>query len=179
MAKELYFFLTKNDLISILQKVEQFIQLKYVESKAYFTTNEIKEYISLEKYEELGINKSGNHQAESILVVERTHKVNVREVQQVDGSIKYYVDQMNNEESVLFWPGGIFDNKYLICGHVGTAYLNEKSKMIFDIMQKMIKKQCKTKVGKYYVSEEAKKLYNDIRFITININQSKEYDLKI
>ena len=86
---------------------------------------------------------------------------------------------MNNEESVLFWPGGIFENKYLICGHVGTVYLNEKSKKILDIIQKIIKKQCETKVGRYYISKEAKKMYNNLRFITININQSKEYDIKI
>ena len=68
MGKSLYFFLTKNDLISILENVEQIISLKYVWEDSY-TTNEIEEYTSLIEYVELGINKSGEQQEESFLVL--------------------------------------------------------------------------------------------------------------
>ena len=150
----------------------------YVEAKAY-SSKEINEYYSLEEYKDIGINKSGNHVTERFLVVEKDYTVKVREVLQSDDKVMYYVDQKNNENSVVFWPGGVYDNKYLICGHMGTIHLEDKSKLIFDIIQKNIKKKCKTKVGRYYVGEEAKNLYGDMRFITISINQPSEYDLKL
>lgn len=178
MAKEIHFFMTKNDLIEVLRKSEENISLKYVEAKAY-SSKEINEYYSLEEYEDIGINKSGNHVTERFLVVEKDYTVKVREVLQVDGNIRYHVDQMNNENSVLFWPGGIYENKYLICGHMSTIHLNDNAKKIFDNIQKNIKKQCKTKVGRYYVGEDAKSIYSDMRFITISINQASEYDLKL
>ena len=105
--------------------------------------------------------------------------MNVREVEQVDGGIRYIVDQLKNEKSVFLWPGGIHRNQYLICGHIATIHTGEKSKKIYSMFEKSIKKQCKTKVGRYYVGNEAIKLRNKVRFITININQSEEYDLKI
>lgn len=43
---------------------------------------------------------------------------------------------------------------------------------------KNIKELCKHKVGKYYVSNNVQ-LLKDTRLITININQSTEYDLKM
>lgn len=178
MAKEIYFFCTKNDLINILQNVEEIIQLKYVEVKSCSSPN-FEEYNSLEEYKEFGTNKSGNHQSESFLVLEKSDKLVVREVQQSVGVIKYFIDQSMNKNSISIWPGGIYDNKYLICGHVGTINTTEKAKNIFNAFQKQIKKQCVFRAGRYYVGEEAKDLYNRLRFITININQPSEYDLKI
>lgn len=181
MAKELYFFLTKEDWLQILEGIEQTSSFKYILAKAYSSDefNEMKEYVSLKDYNGLGLNESGNHQTESFLVLERDEILNVREVEQVDGGIRYIVDQLKNEKSVFLWPGGIHRNQYLICGHIATIHTGEKSKKIYSMFEKSIKKQCKTKVGRYYVGNEAIKLRNKVRFITININQSEEYDLKI
>ena len=178
MAKEIFFFLTKNDWTKVLESLEKSLQLKYIQAKAY-SSKEIKEYNSLVEYEEFGINKSGDHQTESFMVLEKNENVRIREVQQVDGGMKYFVDQMENEKSVVLWPGGMHTNKFFICGHMGTIHSDEKSKKIFNLFQSAIKKQCNTKVGRYYVGNDAKTIYNDVRFITINTNQSREYDLKI
>ena len=51
MAKDIHFFMTKNDFIEVLRKSEENISLKYVEAKAY-SSKEIKEYYSLEEYED-------------------------------------------------------------------------------------------------------------------------------
>lgn len=178
MANELFFFLTRDDLVNILQNVERNVQLKYIEAKAY-ADDDIKEYISLMEYDELGINKSGDHQSEGFLVLEKNEKLILREVQQVDGTTKYFVDQLKNENSVTFWPGGMHKEKYLICGHVGTVNTSESSKRIFKLFQKFIKKRCKTKVGRYYIGNDAINLNGNLRFITISVNQPKEYDIKI
>lgn len=178
MANEIFFFATKEDLLSIVRNVEQMIHLKYVQAKAYDSKN-IKIYESLEDYNEIGINKSGNHQSENFLVLESDDELILREVQQLGGSNKYYVDQMKNQNSVLLWPGGIYEMDYLICGHIGTIHTSTNSKKIFNMYKKYIRLICKKKVGKYYISNNAMNLFNELRFITINVNQSKEYDLKL
>lgn len=39
-------------------------------------------------------------------------------------------------------------------------------------------KQCKMKIGRYYISESAKEMYGDWRFITISIKEDVAYDIK-
>lgn len=178
MAKEIFFFLSKKDLVGVLQELEKSLQLKYIIVKSYISNN-IKEYKSLVDYEALGVNKSGNHQSESFLVLDKSSKLILKEVMQTDNTIRYIVSQERNMDSVVFWPSGIYENSYFICGHVGTISSSEMSQKIFTAFQKAIKKKCTTRIGRYYIGEEAKKSYNHMRFITINVNQPKEYDLKI
>lgn len=178
MANEIYFFATKEDLLRIIQKVEQNIKLKYVENNSY-DSNEIKIFNSLEEYENIGINLSGNHQSQSFLVLEWNDILNIREVKQTSGGMKYCVDQMVNENSIVIWPGGTYKDKYLICGHMGTIHKTLKSKNLFNIFQKAIKKECSKKVARYFIGNEAIKQCEQMRFITMNVNQSEEYDIKI
>jgi len=61
--------MTKTDLLNVMNKCEESIPIRYIEAKAYSTT-EIKEYASLAEDEDVGINKSGNHLSERFLIVE-------------------------------------------------------------------------------------------------------------
>ncbi len=178
MANEIYFFTTKVDLVQIIQNVEENIKLKYIETNSY-DSNIIKTINSLEEYENLGINLSGDHQSESFLVLKWEDPLNIREVKQTNGGVKYYVDQMENENSIIIWPGGVYKNKYLICGHVGTISNTLESKSLLNMFKRNIKKECNKKAGRYFIGNDAMKLFDQIRFITINVNQSEEYDLKL
>ncbi len=177
MAKEIYFFLTKEELIKVFQEVEHTYDIKYIRSKEY-NSRKLQEFSFIKEIDGLGVNKSGNHQTESFLVVEKRYTVVVRSVVQTNGSVSYYLDQMNNENSIVFWPSGIYGNKFFVCGHVG-ANNNETSSKLFSCVKKKIMKQCDEKVGRYYIGKEAKNLYNIHRFITINISQPEEYDIKL
>lgn len=178
MSKEIYFFTLKQDLYNIIKSVEQTISLKYVMNGMY-DSPDINIYSSLEEYNDLGIKKSGEHQSESFLVLEEKCNLNVRQVKQIDGSIKYFVDQLQNENSIVLWPGGIYENQYLICGHVGTIKMSDVSKKILGLFQKSIKRQCPNRSGRFWYSNEVRNMNNQFRLITINVNQPKEYDLKI
>ena len=178
MSKEIYFFASKQDLYNIIKSVEQTTELQYVMTGAYDSLD-IHVYNSLEEYNDLGIKKSGEHQSESFLVLEKNCNLNVREVKQFDGSVKYFVDQLQNEDSIVLWPGGIYGSQYLICGHAGTIKVSDMSKKIFGIFQKSIKRRCPNRTGRFWYSDEVKDMNSQFRLITINVNQPKEYDLKI
>lgn len=178
MAKRLLFFLTKSDLMEILQDVEKEISLQYIKCGSY-SSDVLEEYDSLLEYEQLGINKSGNHLEERFLVLEKSTRLVTRAVKLADDSIRCFVDQKENPDSIILRPGGIFEEGYLICGEISTISSGEASNRIFKVFQKYIKRRCKTTVGRFHVSEESKKMYGTRRFITISVKQSMEYDLKL
>lgn len=177
MSQGRYFFLTKEDLISIMRSVQASEPVYYVET-GNFASNDIKRYDSLEEYENLGIKKSGEGQSESFLVLRQSDELIVRERQILDGSMRYLVDQMENKDSIVLWPGGTYGNEYFICGHIGTISSTETSIKLFKLFEKYIKRQCKIKIGRYYISESAKEMYGGRRFITISIKENVGCDIK-
>jgi len=178
MAKECFFFMTKEDLLTIFQEIEKNTLLKYVYGGIY-NSNIVEEYQAIKDYKNLGINVSGNHQSERFLVMERDEPLIIREVPQETGGVKYFVDEMKNNNAISFWPGGIYNENFIICGHVSTINKSSISMKLVNTIIKQIKKQSKANVGRYYVGANAMDLYNTVRFITMNVKQSAEYDLKI
>lgn len=160
MSQGRYFFLTKEDLISIMRSVQASEPVYCVET-GNFASNDIKRYDSLEEYENFGIKKSGEGHTESFLVLRQSDELIIRERQAHDGSMRYLVDQLENQDSIVLWPGGIYGDEYFICGHIGTTGLTETAIKMFKLFEKYIKKQCKMKIGRYYISESAKEMYID------------------
>lgn len=177
MSQGRYFFLTKEDLISIMRSVQASEPVYYVET-GNFASNDIKRYDSLEEYEDIGINKFGRQCSEGFLVLKQHDKLTLREVLQRDGSIRYFVDQLENQDSIILYPSGVYAKEYFICGQIGTASTTETSIKLFKLFEKYIKKQCKMKIGRYYISESAKEMYGGRRFITISVKEDVAYDIK-
>lgn len=126
MAKRYLFFLTRSDLMEIVQDVEKEISLQYIK-RASYSSDVLEEYDSLLEYKELGINKTGNHLGESFVVIEKSNRLVTRKVKLADDSIRYFVDQKENPDSIILTPGGIFEEGYLICGEIGTISSSEAS----------------------------------------------------
>lgn len=176
MSKQIHFFATKEDMLHIIRNIEENMELKYVKLDAY-NTKDIKTYNSLAEFEDLGINISGEHLDNGFLVLERDEILNIDTVQLRAGGENYHINQKLNENSITIWLSGIHKNEYLVCGHMGT--IHDSSKKLYDVFRKGIRKQCDKKIDSYFVGKEAIKLYGKLRFITINTNQSEEYDLKL
>lgn len=177
MAKEIYYFLEQEEIVQLVKMVSQEIEILFYKTGRFENMKEVSE-VDLCNYEPLGLNSHGNHQSESYLVMKKNLDLNIRKINQTSGKDAYFVDQQNNKDSVIFWPGGRYDSRHLICGHVGTISNTIISSEIMKVFIKNVKKLCKHKVGKYYVSNNVQ-LLKDTRLITININQSTEYDLKM
>lgn len=50
------------------------------------------------------------------------------------------MDQAENPDSIVFWPGGFYNKENLICGHIGTISDTDGSKKIFKCFEKALKK---------------------------------------
>lgn len=104
--------------------------------------------------------------------------IQIREKVLNNGSKRYFIDQELNENSIVLWPGGLFENRYIICGHIASVYSNDFSKRIISMISKEMRKYC-TKIGNYYIGNEAYEYRTRYRFITMNIHEPLEYDFKI
>lgn len=140
MAKECFFFMTKEDLLAVFQEIEKNIQLKYIYHRIYKSTI-VEEYQSIKDYKNLGINTSGNHQSESFLIMEQSAPLIIRGVPQESGGVNYFADEMKNNNAVTFWPGGIYNENLQICGHVSTINNTPAAAKSLNTIIKQIKKQ--------------------------------------
>lgn len=177
MSKEIFFFASRADMLKSLKEIEQVRKIKYIKCGAY----DSQEYLiinSVDCFDSLGLNTCGNHQNESYLVLDDSALVVAREVKQSAGGVKYFIDQMENKTSIVFWPGGLYESNYLICGHVATIFDEKTSQELYKHFTKTFIKGYK-KIGKYYIGMEAMDMAPNVRLITMNVNQPKEYDLKI
>lgn len=119
---------------------------------------------------------SGEHQIESYLLMKHTDDISIREKTILNGEKRYFIDQRENEQSVVMWPGGLYFNEAIICGHIASIYQNEFEKIFFRTARKAFGKYCLT-FEKYYIGKDAYSLKGKIRYVTMNINEPKEYDL--
>lgn len=177
MSKNLYFFMNKDDLINMSNMIKKQIDVVYIINKAYDQTD-IKSFETITDFPDLGLNLSGNQQSESYIVIEKNCDVNWRSIKQNSNKFRYFIDQAENPNSIVFWPGGFYNKDNLICGHIGTISDTIGSKKIFKCFEKSIKKICSEKKGRYYYSENVKIMKN-VRLITMNVNEALIYDICI
>ncbi len=177
MGKSLYFFMNIDDLIDLSGMIEKQMDLVYIENSAYYHTD-VKGFEAIADIPNLGISISGNQQSENYIVIGKKSIIKWRKIKQNNNAYRYFVDQAENPDSIVFWPGGFYNKEKLICGHIGTISDSVCSKKIFKCFEKSIKKICSEKRGRYYYSERIKNIEN-VRLITMNVNEALAYDLSI
>src|SRR5205807_5635913 len=143
-------------------------------------TRERLTYDSLLDFEQLGTNLTGSHViGPHFLVMNRNEEPSVDAVLQQDGGFLYFLNQMQNATSIAFWPGGLYEERNLICGHINTASVNHESLDLFRDFSRTITRGFK-KIGSYFVGPEAKLLMDKgVRMVTISVKSPPEYDLRI
>lgn len=186
-----HIFATRGDLESGLQRVDSLRSLKYIALNRYVVNDrgrtivvphkspEFEEYDSLLDVPSLGTNTTGDHATgEHYLILPKVQDVRFESVLQDKGGIHYFVDQSLNPVSITFLPGGIYQNQYLICGHIGTVSRHAESIAMYKSFTKAITKGFK-KIGNYKVGPEALCLMDQgVRMITMGVDEPPEYDLR-
>lgn len=176
---ELFFFATKDDLCKTLQEIQQTVNIKYIESEIYNSPNDVIEYKSISELSGFGTNTSGDHVTGNFLVMFVDDKVIIEKVAQREGGYKYFVDQGSNVDSIALWPGGLYRDNFLIAGEIATISNSEKSKHLFKVFSKVMKKNFqKISKTRYYVSPGVNEVKNKVRLITVSVKQPVAYDLK-
>lgn len=179
-SKQFHFFATKSDQKQVLDVIESTGSLKYIRC-GLFDSPEPIEYNSLIDWEGLGFNEFGDTAPATIFMVLGRHlEVKVRAAPQRKGGVKYPIDQLENQETIVFRPSGLYEETNLIAGNCGTAYGdNPISLELFKLFRKHFVKKFTT-IGNYFVGDEAQKLMKEeTRMVTVGVRSPREYDLKL
>jgi hypothetical protein len=179
---ETMIFATRSDLIPGIQWVESRTELHYVRAGLYSKDeiNELNVFDSLRNVEEIGYNTTGQYiTGTQFLVVERKHRIRTETIKQRKGGYLFDVGPSKNPHSIIFQPNGIYQDSYLIRGNIGTVSESKESIELYGVFSKGIVKGF-TRVKGWYVGPEALKLMaSGVRLITMHVEESLVYDVKI
>jgi hypothetical protein len=179
-SKQIVFFAILSDMEPILKKVESSLSVQYFKT-GLLDSRDIPHYQSIFDAPDLGFTLSGDwNRTDSYLVLPKTISLNIRDVPQRAGGVKYAVDQSVNGKSVELKVGGIYKDKehILVAGLIGTISEDDFSVDTFKLFSSLIRKEFK-KIGSFYVGKSAEeKLRSGWRLVT-NDKSPKEYDLAV
>ena len=177
MSRRCGFFATRSDLLSLFERVEAKASLHYVRT-GLFDNKSMKRIVSARYIEHLGIALVGdrNH-VPSYLIINAKSRLDIREVPQRRGGVKYAVDQRKNPKSIALNPGGEFDGGAIIEGQVGTVSRDSDSLSLFTLVSKELKREFTIINGMYIGKEAIKAMDSGVR-LTANVRSPPEYDLR-
>lgn len=172
-----YFFATKGDLRPLV-KIEDQQRLKYVVC-GMSEVPQFKQYNSLLEIENLGIAFKGKHEQEpSYFIFKSNARIEIEVIPQKKGRARYScANQILNPHTIVFRPGGFFEDVCLIDGEVSTISTHPKSIQIYNSFVREIKQHFR-KIKSYYVGPEAAKLLDEGIRLTANVRAPAEYDLR-
>lgn len=173
--KQILFFATRADLLTVLESVGSTAPLKYVQC-VHVASAKLQEFRSPEDIPSLGVSTSDSAiSSDSFLVCGRDQEVHKREIQ-TPTALSYSVDQINNPDSVVLTPAGIRGDGYILHGRVSSASDSAMSKSLMKRFHAAFKAQFQ-KVNAFYVGREARLLQHAGRRLTISTQSPREFDL--
>jgi hypothetical protein len=169
---QILFYALKADIAAILGAVEQSIELTY-SLTGVFEPDGVQTVASWKDVSWLGeANDSQSIGCDSLLVLERDTPLRLRRI-----GLRTAVDQLANPDSVTLTPAGRYDERTVLHGRVATAYSSTKTARLMRAYRKAFRSRF-TKIGAFYVGEEAERILMSGGRLTMAVQSPPEYDLK-
>jgi len=175
-SKQIFLFATNEDLIELSKFIESHFNIHYAE--AGLLNTKVSCISSIQTAIEVNHIEYGDWNFNKMyMILPKEKDLQIREIPQRGGGVKYSIDQMKNEESVVIFLGGKYKGA-IVASKIGTISQAEFAKNFMKILSVYFKKNF-TNIKGFYVSsralEEAKK---GLR-LTTNLNNTIEHDLNI
>jgi hypothetical protein len=170
------FFATAADMAPGIVAIERAISLDYVKA-GMFTTPDVIRYPSAIDLPNFGISPRGRSAGadSNYLIVTRGMAINVQEVAQRRGGVRYFIDHRTNP-GVVFRPGGMFKQECLISGEVGTPLTDEVSLRVWRVFSKFFFRDF-VRINLFRLGPEALQLLRSGFRLAQDVNFSREIDL--
>lgn len=179
-GKQTMLFAIADDLYSILEESERAFEIEYV-LMGSFENNLIIRYSSFQEIPAFGYTDWSSWAGldHRYMIIRSGVPINVEEVPQRKGGVRFIIDPMRNPDVVALCTGGIYTKKenVIIAGTV-TGSLPDLafSVAVYKFVTSRIKKKFK-RIGAFYVGPKAEeKLREGSRLVT-NERSPREYDL--
>lgn len=177
-SPQAHFFATRRDLEPGIQRIEAARALKYALCNLY-EANAPKTYGSLLLVEDLGVSGTGdNARSPAYLVVTASESFHIEPVPQRRGGLRYSLSQQGNPRSIVVRPGGLYQDRCLVVGNVGTVSEHPDAVSLYREFLRELMRGFK-KIRSYLVGPDALGLMDEgKRLVTMGVDEPPEYDLK-
>lgn len=167
-SKSIHFHATKRDLESLLAAVESQRAIRYTQA-GMSDTPDFATFTSCLEIPNLGYAPSGQGVGEPFWLITDAHtEVEIETVPQRRGGVRYGVDPGLNPESVVLWPGGVFEGHVkwrggefnggaVIDGQLATAMFNPTSIELLNLFALEARRQFK-RIKSFFVGPQAEQL---------------------
>lgn len=174
----IFFFAAKNDMVSVLGRVEKRIDIRYSRIGAF--ENDVVEICRC--FSDIGnvgiANSETGETCESFLIYEHSYIPKLRTVALRDGRVKYLLDQLNNECTVVLIPAGMWSSSVVLRGKLGSAFDNEFSSKFSKIFMSEIKLSFVRSKYAYVGPSALAAMRSGVR-LTLSVQASRDFDLEM
>lgn len=176
-AKQTLFYATVEDLHDGLASFEEACAIKYVRT-GLFDSPEPIVYMTYRDIENIGLSLDGRIESlPTYLILERDDSIEVKEVPQRRGGVKYSINSRTISSSITFTPSGVYEDECIIYGTItGVDVTDEKSKNLFKLFGKHVLKGFE-KIKSFKVSPSAANKLDGGMRLTPNFKADQSMDL--
>lgn len=173
--KQIYFYGVQGDLFKIIESLESIFEIKY--AQAGLLNEKPSCILSLSNNSEVGNVKYGNWNFNpKFLILPKDKELKIRSVEQKKGGIKYAVDQMENDDSVVIYLGGTYQNTAIIASKIATLKDSKFAKDILIHVSNYMKNNFNNVKG-FFVSSIAVDKSTEGYRLTTDVDSHVDYDL--
>lgn len=171
-------FAVKDDWAPVLSALEQSLSIKYIEDGP-MPKESRPEYTTFKDLPNLGRVFHGDYlQQTRYLIMQRDRPLVYKVVKLNDGGVAFISDHSNNPQSVIFAPGGLFqEQKAVIQGEISKLATLDATQEIFNSLGKLIRRDF-VHIKAWWVGSGALSLRAEGYRLTSGVNNPPEYDLQ-
>ena len=172
----LYFYATLADHQLVLEELEGRRGVRYVQ-RGLFTSLPAPNYSSYTEIPDLGLSLTGDSVTDrAFLVVPRAVDVQVRQIELYEGGVRYSVSQLQNPESIVYQPGGVYGTEFVIQGNLSTVSKHPEARDLYQAFAQKTKRTF-TRIQSSLVGPEALHRFRSGTRLTSD-SRVRFYDLK-
>lgn len=175
--KTLNFFATQADLLPVLDAVDAGAALQYVRT-GNFTSSVTQRFTKGRDLPELGIASSTTASTcASWLVAPADQRIHIRTLSVLSSPMRYLVDQMENPDTIVLTPAGLWQDEILLHGRIATVSETPEAKTLMALFAAEIRRGFKT-VKAFAVGPEAMAMLAAGTRLTISAQSPRDFDLQ-
>jgi hypothetical protein len=176
MASTLTLYGTTEDHFGVLTVAEEILGLQYVQATLHFSANP-PIFSSACQIDSLGIARVGKSAFErQYLILPSGTLLQTREVHLFTGDIRYIVDHYSNPDSVLFSPGGLYEDRCVIAGMLVQPTSERMAAILFRTLAQCYRSAF-TKTKNAYIGDHALALFREGFRLTSQADPDRTGDL--
>jgi hypothetical protein len=165
---DFFTYATRSDYEPVIRAVEATRNLKYILC-GMFETPTPPMYTSGLDIPDLGIATEGDSARENnYLIMDAAVELESRKIDLYSGETRYAVDQWRNPQSISFRPGGVFEERCIIQGDLGTASRHPASVALCRAFTSEFTKRFRLMHGHWWVGPEALQRFQEGMRLTLD-----------